>query len=96
MSYAKLTSARLAGSVPLMKGHEHGDTLSDDDDWQSPQPLKQLKPPPPHGSNGVSALNKSVVELQFVSPVFEATPLSMCRDEAMFIVLQIKTTGGNV
>lgn len=55
MSYAKLTSAWLAGSVPLTKGH---DSLSDDDSWQSPQPLKQVQPRL-DVSDGVSALNKS-------------------------------------
>lgn len=58
MSYAKLTSACLTGSVPLMKGHEHRHTLFDDDDWQSPQPLKQLRPPL-NVAEGVSAFNKS-------------------------------------
>lgn len=58
MSYAKLTSACLTGSVPVMKGHEHRDTLFDDDNWQSPQPLKQLEPLL-DVSDGVSALNKS-------------------------------------
>lgn len=55
MSYAKLTSAWLAGSVPLTKGH---DSLSDDDSWQSPQPLKQVQPRL-DVSDAVSALNKS-------------------------------------
>lgn len=55
MSYAKLTSARLAGSLPLTKGH---DSLSGDDNWQSPQPLKQVRPRL-RVSDGVSALNKS-------------------------------------
>lgn len=55
MSYAKLTSAWLAGSVPLTKGH---DSLSDDDNWQSPQPLKQVQQWL-DVSDGVSALNKS-------------------------------------
>lgn len=58
MSYAKLTSACLTGLLPVMKGHEHGDTLFDDDNWQSPQPLKQLEPLL-DVSDGVSALNKS-------------------------------------
>lgn len=40
MSYAKLTSACLPGPVPAVKGHAHGDTLFDDDNWQSPQPFK--------------------------------------------------------
>lgn len=55
MSYAKLTSAWLAGSVPLTKGH---DSLSDDVNWQSPQPLKQVQPRLDVCA-GVSALNKS-------------------------------------
>lgn len=55
MSYAKLTSAWLAGAVPLTEGH---DSLSDDDNWQSPQPLKQVQPRL-DASDGVSALNKS-------------------------------------
>lgn len=58
MSYAKLTSAWLTGLVPVIKGHEHEDTLFDDDYWQSPQPLKQLEPLL-DVSDGVSALNKS-------------------------------------
>lgn len=37
----------------------HGDTLSDDDNWQSPQPLKRLEPLLLDVSDGVSALNKS-------------------------------------
>lgn len=57
MSYAKLTSAWLAGLPPFMKGHKHRHTLSDDDNWQSPQPLKQLELR--DESDGVSALNKS-------------------------------------
>lgn len=36
----------------------HGDTLFDDDNWQSPQPLKQLEPLLDE-SDRVSALNKS-------------------------------------
>lgn len=36
----------------------HGDTLFDDDNWQSPQPLKQLELLLDE-SDGVSALNKS-------------------------------------
>lgn len=55
MSYAKLTSAWLAGVLPLAKGH---DSLPDDDNWQSPQPLKPAQPRL-DGSDGVSALNKS-------------------------------------
>lgn len=40
MSYAKLTSARLAGSPPATKGHGHRRTLFDDDNWQSSRPSK--------------------------------------------------------
>lgn len=58
MSYAKLTSACLSGSPPVMKGHQHRHTLLDDDNWQSPQPLKKLEPML-DVSHGVSALNKS-------------------------------------
>lgn len=41
MSYAKLTSAWLAGALPLARGR---DSLPDDDNWQSPQPLKPARP----------------------------------------------------
>lgn len=59
MSYAKLTSAYLSGSVPVIKGHKHRHTLFDDDNWQSPQPLKRLAPLL-EVCDSVSTLNKSV------------------------------------
>lgn len=58
MSYAKLTSACLAGLLPFITGHQHRHTPFGDDNWQSPQPLKQLEPRLAV-SDAVSALNKS-------------------------------------
>lgn len=60
MSYAKLTSARLAGALPPAKGRG---SLPDDDNWQSPQPLKPARPRL-DVSVGVSALNKSAKGLR--------------------------------